>query len=152
MAVFWVVAPCCMAEVYRRFRSACCLITMMMEAANTSETSVNFRTGARSTAHTVNSFSLIWRVSYFQLSQNFVNGYMSADRAKRTNTKSKTQRSNLSKFCIVAGYCRLHHSSLCRYCQCIPRILRSWRIRTSVCGCQRGRSARKCQISDNIIL
>jgi hypothetical protein len=25
MAVFWVVAPCSLVEVYRRFRSACCL-------------------------------------------------------------------------------------------------------------------------------
>jgi hypothetical protein len=25
MAVFWVVAPCCLVEVYRRFRSSCCL-------------------------------------------------------------------------------------------------------------------------------
>jgi hypothetical protein len=25
MAVFWVVAPCSLAEVYRRFRGACCL-------------------------------------------------------------------------------------------------------------------------------
>jgi hypothetical protein len=25
MAVFWVVAPCSLVEIYRRFRSACCL-------------------------------------------------------------------------------------------------------------------------------
>jgi hypothetical protein len=25
MAVFWVVAPCSLEEVYRRFRGACCL-------------------------------------------------------------------------------------------------------------------------------
>jgi hypothetical protein len=25
MAVSWVVAPCCLVEVYRRFRGACCL-------------------------------------------------------------------------------------------------------------------------------
>jgi hypothetical protein len=25
MAVFWVVAPCSLVEVHRRFRSACCL-------------------------------------------------------------------------------------------------------------------------------
>jgi hypothetical protein len=24
MAVFWVVAPCSLVEVYRRFRGACC--------------------------------------------------------------------------------------------------------------------------------
>jgi hypothetical protein len=38
MVVFWVVAPCSLAEVYRRFRGA---IALMMEAASTSETSVN---------------------------------------------------------------------------------------------------------------
>jgi hypothetical protein len=53
MAVFWVVAPCRLVEVYRRFRDASCLyhqgddrpasiIALMMEAASTSETSVNF--------------------------------------------------------------------------------------------------------------
>jgi hypothetical protein len=25
MAVFWVVAPCSLVEVYRRFKGACCL-------------------------------------------------------------------------------------------------------------------------------
>jgi hypothetical protein len=25
MAVFWVVAPCSLVEVYRHFRGACCL-------------------------------------------------------------------------------------------------------------------------------
>jgi hypothetical protein len=51
MTVFWDVAPCCFAEVYRRFRGPCCLhhqgdesgvIALMMVAASTSETSVNF--------------------------------------------------------------------------------------------------------------
>jgi hypothetical protein len=51
MAVFWVVASCSLVEVFRRFRGACCLhrqgdewhwfIVLMMEAANTSETSEN---------------------------------------------------------------------------------------------------------------
>jgi hypothetical protein len=36
MAVFWVVAPCSLVEVYQRFRG------LMMEAARTSETLVNF--------------------------------------------------------------------------------------------------------------
>jgi hypothetical protein len=35
MAVFWVVAPCSLVEVYRRF------IALMVEAASTSDTSVN---------------------------------------------------------------------------------------------------------------
>jgi hypothetical protein len=47
MAVFWFVAPCSLVEVYRRFRGAYCLhhecsIALMMEAASTSEMSVNF--------------------------------------------------------------------------------------------------------------
>jgi hypothetical protein len=25
MAIFWIVAPCSLVEVYRRFRGACCL-------------------------------------------------------------------------------------------------------------------------------
>jgi hypothetical protein len=45
MAVFWVVAPCSLLEVYRRFSGACrlhhqVLIALMIEAASTSETSV----------------------------------------------------------------------------------------------------------------
>jgi hypothetical protein len=39
MAAFWDVASCILVEVFRRFRGA---ITLMMEAASTSETSVNF--------------------------------------------------------------------------------------------------------------
>jgi hypothetical protein len=46
MAVFWVVAPCSVVELYQRFRGPCCLHhqgdALMMEAARTSETSVNF--------------------------------------------------------------------------------------------------------------
>jgi hypothetical protein len=43
VVVFWVVVPCSLVEVYRRFKGACCLlIALMMEAASTSETSVNF--------------------------------------------------------------------------------------------------------------
>jgi hypothetical protein len=46
MAVFWVVAPCSLVETYRRFRGACCLhnqeIDLKIEAASTSETSINF--------------------------------------------------------------------------------------------------------------
>jgi hypothetical protein len=40
MAVFWVVAPCSLVEVYRRFRGACCLHHQSNKC--TSETSVNF--------------------------------------------------------------------------------------------------------------
>jgi hypothetical protein len=39
IAVFWVVAPCSLVEVYQRFRGR---IALMMEAARTSETLVNF--------------------------------------------------------------------------------------------------------------
>jgi hypothetical protein len=45
MAVFWVVAPSSLVEVYQYFRSTCCLHhqgALMMEAASTSEMSVNF--------------------------------------------------------------------------------------------------------------
>jgi hypothetical protein len=41
MAVLLVVTPCTLVEVYRRFRGVL-LIALMMEAANTSETSLNF--------------------------------------------------------------------------------------------------------------
>jgi hypothetical protein len=30
MAVFWVVAPCSLVEVYQRFRSPCCLHHQMI--------------------------------------------------------------------------------------------------------------------------
>jgi hypothetical protein len=39
MAVFWVVAPCSLVEVYKRFRGPCCLHhqgALLMEAARTS--------------------------------------------------------------------------------------------------------------------
>jgi hypothetical protein len=48
MAVFWVVVPCSLVEIYQRFRGPCCLHhqgdqgTLMMEAAKTSEMLVNF--------------------------------------------------------------------------------------------------------------
>jgi hypothetical protein len=44
MAVFWVVVPCSLVEVYQRFRGPCCLhiIALMMEASRTSVTLVNF--------------------------------------------------------------------------------------------------------------
>jgi hypothetical protein len=40
MALFWVVAPCSMVEVYRCFNGACCLRHQGEAAARTSETSV----------------------------------------------------------------------------------------------------------------
>jgi hypothetical protein len=41
--VFWVVAPCSLLEVYRRYRGPCCLHhQLMMEATRISETLVNF--------------------------------------------------------------------------------------------------------------
>jgi hypothetical protein len=40
MAVFWVVAPCGLVEVYR-------LIALMLEAASSSETSVNLYKSTR---------------------------------------------------------------------------------------------------------
>jgi hypothetical protein len=42
VTVFLAYAQCSLVEVYRRFRGASCLIALMMEAASTSKTSVNF--------------------------------------------------------------------------------------------------------------
>jgi hypothetical protein len=51
MAVFWVVALCSLVQVYHCFRGTCCphhqgdpasIFGLMMEAASTSDTSVNF--------------------------------------------------------------------------------------------------------------
>jgi hypothetical protein len=45
MAVFWVVAPCSLVEIYQRFRGPCCLHHQgdrSYEAARTPETLVNF--------------------------------------------------------------------------------------------------------------
>jgi hypothetical protein len=47
MAVFSVVVPCSLVEIYQRFRGPCCLHhhgdeALMMGAAMTSETLVNF--------------------------------------------------------------------------------------------------------------
>jgi hypothetical protein len=44
MTVFWDLAPCSLVEVYRRFSA---IVALMMEAASTSETSVNFYQTAR---------------------------------------------------------------------------------------------------------
>jgi hypothetical protein len=40
MTVFWVVGPCSLVEVHRRFRDA--IIALMMKTASTSKTLVNF--------------------------------------------------------------------------------------------------------------
>jgi hypothetical protein len=42
MAVLWVVMPCSLLEVYRRSEVPAALLTLMIEAASISETSVNF--------------------------------------------------------------------------------------------------------------
>jgi hypothetical protein len=47
MAVFWVVAPCSLVEVYRRFRGICCLHHQDYNNGGTSETSVKFCHTAR---------------------------------------------------------------------------------------------------------
>jgi hypothetical protein len=41
MAVFWVVVPCSLVEVYQRVRGNA-LVALMVEAASTSETLLNF--------------------------------------------------------------------------------------------------------------
>jgi hypothetical protein len=42
MTVFWAVAPWSLVEVYRRFRDVYYLNSLITEAVNISETSVNF--------------------------------------------------------------------------------------------------------------
>jgi hypothetical protein len=60
MAVFWVVEPCSLVEVYRRF------IALMMEAASTSETSMNLY---KTTRHKNPEDS---HLRNFKLSQRFI--------------------------------------------------------------------------------
>jgi hypothetical protein len=44
MAVFWVVAPCSLVEVYRRFRGACCFhYTALQPRRQPSSLMVSFR-------------------------------------------------------------------------------------------------------------
>jgi hypothetical protein len=40
MAVFWVVAPCSLVEVFQRFRGSCCL-HHLLHGATTQKTAVN---------------------------------------------------------------------------------------------------------------
>jgi hypothetical protein len=51
IAVFWVIAPCSLLDVYRRFRGACCRHhqgnVWRMDIAGTYETSVNLYQSAR---------------------------------------------------------------------------------------------------------
>jgi hypothetical protein len=42
MAVFWVVAPCSLVEVYQHFRGTCCFQHQGDEVASTCEMLVNF--------------------------------------------------------------------------------------------------------------
>jgi hypothetical protein len=42
MTVFWIVEPCSLVQVYRRFRGAYCLYHQDDQEVNTSEMSVNF--------------------------------------------------------------------------------------------------------------
>jgi hypothetical protein len=40
MAVFWVVAPCSLVEVYQRFRGPCCLHHQGYRSATTQKTAI----------------------------------------------------------------------------------------------------------------
>jgi hypothetical protein len=40
VTVVWIVAPCRLVEVYRRFRGACCFTARITEPGSTSQTSV----------------------------------------------------------------------------------------------------------------
>jgi hypothetical protein len=71
MTVFWDVAPCSLVKVFLRFIDACCLI---IKAASTSETSVNFyQTTRRNTPenthlHTHNmKFSITIRTTHLSI-------------------------------------------------------------------------------------
>jgi hypothetical protein len=67
MAVFWVVAPFCLVEVYWHFRGSRWLssgqweiiTTLMMEATSTSETSVNFSTRLHSATTKKTAISIL---------------------------------------------------------------------------------------------
>jgi hypothetical protein len=67
MAVFWVVALCNLVDVYRRFRGACLhhqgndVTALIMEAASTFETSVNFyQTTRRKDPKDSRHISMLW--------------------------------------------------------------------------------------------
>jgi hypothetical protein len=47
MAIFWVVAPCRLVEVYRRFRGACCLHHQDDHDATTQKTAISILTAVR---------------------------------------------------------------------------------------------------------
>jgi hypothetical protein len=47
VTVFWVVAPCSLVEVNRRFRGTCCLHHQDPDDGGPSETSVNFHQTTR---------------------------------------------------------------------------------------------------------
>jgi hypothetical protein len=47
MAVFWVVAPCSLLEVYQSVRNFPCIIALMMEVASATERLANFYQSTR---------------------------------------------------------------------------------------------------------
>jgi hypothetical protein len=62
MAVFWVVVPCSLVEVYQRLRGPCCLHhqDMMMEVPRTSKTLVNFYQNTRRYNQKTAMFGFNW--------------------------------------------------------------------------------------------
>jgi hypothetical protein len=70
MSVCWVVSPCSLEEVYRRFRVPDCLRhqRLMMEAASASETSANFHQTTR-----VFCCESVYRNSNIGLKRNVIN-------------------------------------------------------------------------------
>jgi hypothetical protein len=69
MTVFWEVAPCSLVEIYWRFKGAYCLHhqggeSVMMEAASTSETSINFYRTTRRNIPKVSHLQFEFRIYY----------------------------------------------------------------------------------------
>jgi hypothetical protein len=66
MGVLWVVAPCNLVEVYRRFRGA--MIALMMEAASTINSQIAIKSG---------EFFVMCKVkSDFTISSTFDSGHL----------------------------------------------------------------------------
>jgi hypothetical protein len=76
IAVFWVVAPCSLVEVYQRFRGPCCLhhqgelIALMMEAARTQKTAIFILTAVRTSNPTTLWYYLLLYAEVFQVTSS----------------------------------------------------------------------------------
>jgi hypothetical protein len=89
MAVFWIVTSCSLVEVYRRF------IVLMMEAASTSKTSVNFY---RTTRHNTPEDSHVHMSSCLCFTLNVIISYTWAMKHSGDWWLTRTQT-------VTASYC-----------------------------------------------